>query len=215
MKDFRVIQAKVLLPIHSLTPIRGFLPVSILISGERLDKTKEVFYNGIQAKEFVIQSPTSLLLRVPPSQVGKRLDSLKIVANAYATRSPAEIVLEVAKPIDSVEGIERLIQSWLLVFFTTPGSDIFSKGSGGGVKSILGHPTDRDQKGAAADLALSVEKTKNELMRIQTSSRYISPRERLLSCNLDSVEFDSETTTLVAQVSIQNSLGEVAEISVR
>jgi hypothetical protein len=214
MKDFRVTQAKVLLPVQSVAPIRGFLPPSILLVGERLDKATQIVYNGIVAEEFVAQSPTRLVVRIPPSQVGRKLDQLKVVSDVSITRGSAEVVLGIERPLRIAEGIEKLVQSWLLLFLTTPGSDIFSPHSGGGGRALIGTTTDRNHRSAAADLALAVERTRTELVRLQSVTR-VPPSEKLLNTVIESVQFDEDTTTLVAQVSIKNMLGETAEVSVR
>lgn len=213
MNDLRVVSAKILLKVVAASPIRGFVPQSIMVVGKNFDQTTEVQYNGILAEEFVIASSTRLIVRIPPSQVGKKFTDLKVLAPASATKSDAVLSLGMTAPIKSISGIDRLVQNWVMVFFTTPGTDIFSPESGGGGASLIGRSTDRSGTGVTADLSLAIEKTKQELIRIQSNTQTVPPSEKLLSSSLEKVEFDEKTTVLSARVNIQNMLGDVAEVS--
>lgn len=215
MKDFRIVTAKTVLRVSTLAPIRGFLPPSILVVGEKMNLATEVLYNGIQADEYVINSSTRLIVRVPPSQVGKKFTDLKVLSTAALTKTDATVVLGLTKPSRTIAGIDRLIQSFLLVLLTTPGSDIFSPSSGGGAMSIVGRNTTKDGVGVAADLAQAIEKTKQEILRLQSSGMVIPPSEKLLSCSLDAVEFNPDSSVLGARVLLQNMLGDSAQVSMR
>jgi hypothetical protein len=214
VNDFRIVTAKAILRVFSISPVRGFLPISIVVVGEKLDRTTEVQYNGIQADEFVVATPSRLIVKVPPSQVGKPLKDLKVLSPVSLAKMDAVLSLGVPRPLSKVSGIDRLVQSWVLIFMTTPGSDIFSPTSGGGGSAIIGRSTDRNGKGVTADLSLAVEKTRQELLRLQAQNQTIPPSEKLLSSGLDRVEFDKQSTVLSARVNIQNMLGATAEVSV-
>lgn len=213
MNDIRVVNAKAQLRVFSITPIRGFLPISVLVVGEKLDRTTEVQYNGIEADEFAIASSTRLIVKVPTNQVGKPFKDLKVLSPVSVARQDAVITLGLTTPLKSVSGLDRLVQTWILIFMTTPGTDIFSPNSGGGGAAIVGRNTDRSGKGVAADLSSAIERTKQELLRLQSSNQTIPPSEKLLSSSLETVEFDSSSTVLSARVLIQNMLGDAAEVS--
>lgn len=213
MKDFRIVTAKAALKVTSFSPIRGFYPPSILVVGEKLNQTDEILYNGVQALEFVVSSPSRLVVKVPPSQVGKPFTDLKVLSPVSLAKQDAILSLGLTRPIRTVSGIDRLVQSWVIVFMSTPGTDIFSPKSGGGGLSLVGRTTDRTGKRVTADLATAVENTKQELLRAQAKNQTIPPSERLLTSSLDVVEFDAKTTTLSARINIQNMLGDAAEVS--
>lgn len=215
MKDIRIVSARHLLKVHSIAPIRGFLPPSIVVLGYELDKASEVFYNEIQTTEFIIQSSSRLVVRIPEPAVGKDFTSIKVLSSVQASKKNAEISFKLNNPLQSVSGIDRLIQSWLLVFLTTPGSDVFDKQSGGGAQSLIGKTTDRSGKGVSADLALAIERTNSQIIKKQSVAKSVPLSEKLLSSSLDQIVFDSTTGTLSARVSIQNMVGEQAELSVR
>lgn len=213
MKDLRVMNAKVILRVFTITPIRGFLPISILVVGKDLDKATEVQYNGVEANEFVITSSTRLIVKVPPSQVGKKFTDLKVLSPVSVAKADATITLGITTPPKTLSGIDRLVQTWVLIFLTTPGSDIFSPNSGGGGLSLVGRNTDKAGKGVTADLSMGIERTKQEILRLQSSNQTVPPSEKLLSSSLDTVEFDASSTVLSARVRIQNMLGDEAQVT--
>lgn len=213
MIDFQIVSAKLLLTVQSVSPIRGFLPPSIVAVGVGFDQATEVYYNDIQVEEFIINSPTRMIVRIPESQVGKSFRSLRVLSSAFATKKDAVLYLGLGRPVRTTSGLERLVQAWTMVFLTTPGSDIFDPQSGGGALSIIGRTTDRHGKGVSADLAQSIDRTKTELLRLQSQYPNLPLDEKILDSSLASLSFDPNTTTLLARVELANMLGQSAEVS--
>lgn len=213
MNDFRIVHARSLLEVFSVTPIRGFNPPSVVVIGDSLNTTSEVLYNGILATEFFISSSSRIVVRIPPSQVGKDLTDFKIFSSKPQLNKDAALVMEVSKPVQKVSGIDRLVQSWMIIFLTSPGSDVFSPSSGGGGRSIIGSRTDRKHKSAAADLAVAIDRTASELTKLQSRARNVPPQEKLLSSSLESVSTDESTGTLSARVRLKNMVNQSANVS--
>lgn len=211
MKDLRVVQAQSILKVYSVAPIRGFLPLSVIVLGEHLDVTSQVFYNDIIAPEFVAQSSNRLIVRVPSSQIGQAFRSLRAYSGVNLVTQSAILSLKVGNPLSTVEGLDRLIQQWMIVFYTTPGSDIFDPQSGGGGRAIVGRNTDKFGKGVSADLALAIDRTQKELLRLQALTPSVPLSERLLSTQLLALSFDSSNATLSARIALTNMLGNTAE----
>lgn len=215
MIDFKVVQARVALPVTAVAPIRDFLPLSILVMGNRLNLTEEVIYNDVVADEFYAQSDTRLIVRIPKSQLGRNFETVRVLSSAQLTRSDAMVTLGVTRPFRTVAGIDRLVQSWLMLFMSTPGSDAFSQDSGGGGRNIIGSSSDKSERSATTALVTAVDRTRSELIRLQSFNPRIPPDERLLSANMLSATFEPQTTTISAVVGIQNSVGDSAEVSLR
>lgn len=214
MRDFRIVQAKVLLNVYSVVPIRGFQPPSIAVIGDKMNLAKEVLYNGIQAPEFSISAPNRLVVKLPVSQVGKALNELQVISSTALTKASAAISFGLGKPPQTLLGMDRLVQSWIMIFFSTPGSDMFNKSSGGGAKALVGRVTNKSGKNVAADLAQAVERTRTELLRVQGLNLKIPPSERLLSSEISSIQFDDRNTILSGRVELRNAVGQRAEVTV-
>lgn len=214
MLDFKILTAKIQLPISTITPIRGFLPPAILVSGQDLNKVDVILYNGVPAQDFIVQSSTRLIIAIPESQVGRDIFNLQIISKIPIPTSTSAITLEIGKPLKTISGIERLVQAWLILFMTNPNSDIFSPDSGGGGRKIIGKTTDSAGKSASADLSLAVDRTNSELLKLQSQNPRIPPEEKLLSASITNITFDTTTTILSASVSIINMAGNTGEVSV-
>jgi hypothetical protein len=212
--DFQIVTAVTQLQVQSIAPIRNFLPASIVVLGTNLDRATQVFYNGIQAPEFIPVTQSRLIVRIPTSQIGKKFNGISVLGDSLlATSGTAALSLNIANPLRLVEGLSRLVQAWVMVFLTTPGSDVFNPQSGGGARAIIGRTTDRRGSGVSADLANSIMRTKSELNRVQANNPNIPLSEKLLNSSLEALAFDSNTGSLLAQVSIQNMLGQAAQVS--
>lgn len=213
MKDFKVVSAKTILNVTGVSPVRGFNPPSILVRGDRLELATEVYFNEVTVDEFIISGPNRLIVKIPPSQVGRSLNSLRILSQAMLTKTDSLLTLELPKPLGFVQGLERLVQTFVLVFLTTPGSDIWEPNSGGGATAIIGKNTNYRGKGVAADLVLALDRTKTEIRQFQ-SKMNIPLSEKLLSVDLQSLNFVAEESALNARVALTNMLGDQAEVAV-
>lgn len=213
MRDFRIISTKVSLKITSASPIRGFPLPSMMVIGKDLYMATEVEMNGVEAAEFIVAAPNRLIVRIPDSQVGQPLSSIRAYALSMATASAAKLEMAMTSPSKSISGVDRMVQAFLLVFFTTPGTDIFDQASGGSARSLVGRSTDAQHQSVAADLALCIDRTKGELMRLQAKVSGVPLAERLLSASLSSVQFDASTSVLNAEIALKSMSGDAANVS--
>lgn len=214
MKDFKIVSAKTVLPVNAAAPVRGLNPPTLAVRGKQLNLATEVYYNDVRVDEFVILSADRMLVKIPVDQVGRMLVSIKILSESMLTRTDALLELAIPKPFTLVEGLERLVQTFVMVFLTTPGSDIFEPDSGGGARAIIGKNTNRQGQSVAADLVLALDRTKSEILRFQSSQPGLPLSEKLLSLDLESLSFVAEEGALNARVSLSNMLGEQADVSV-
>lgn len=213
MRDIRIISARAILPVRQVVPVRGFSPTSVLVMGDAFDKTSEVFYNDVKVEQFLIQSTNRLLVRVPVSQLGRPLTSVVAYAEVATHFTDAALSFKVPTPVRALSGVERMTQAFLLVIMTTPGSDIFSKNSGGGIKALIGKTANTKGSSISSDIAMAVERTKAEILREQAKHPGIPLDERLMTASLDTVSFDKESSTIYAKISLQNMLGQGAEVN--
>lgn len=213
MKDLRVTQAQLLLKVVSYTPVRNFMPLSVVVVGEKFDTADKVYYNNVEVTAFAIISPTQLVVRVPDSEVGHDLTSLNVMASV-GTATNAALSFKLGPPVRPVSGVERMVQSYCIVLLSTQGSDVWSPGSGGGVLGMVGRNTSEGGRGVMADLAVAIDNSRQELLRQQSIDQRIPPEERLLSASLQNMSFDPSSSTLTASVALMNSVGQTAVVTV-
>lgn len=215
MRDLRVVLAKTSLKVSSVAPIRNFAPPAVIALGEEFNFADEILYNELEVQEFIIASSTRLIIKIPTSQVGRGLSTLRVLAPVPLTKRDAIISLGMAKPLRTVDGIDRLVQEWILTFLTNPGTDIFDTTSGGGARAIIGQSAYGGGNSVVSELSLAVEKTKQQILNKQATNSKIPPSERLLTSSLSNVSFDEQSTSLTALVDIRNVLGGSASVSLR
>lgn len=213
MIDLRIVQARVLLKVTSVAPIRSFVPPSIVVVGVDLNLTQSVLYNNIEADDFIINSPSRLIVKIPVSQVGKEFRDLKVFSTVVKSGLSASVILGLLPPLSKVQGVERLAQSWFMVWNSNPNTDVFSPSSGGGGRALIGRNTDVQGTSIGADLQLSVEKTNTEIQQLQASLPNIPLDEKFLSGTIQQIQFSSSTGTLSAQLAIMNVLGQMAGLN--
>lgn len=214
MIDFKILSRKTLLEITNVLPLRGYSPRSVLLKGPNMASTSEVVYNGVPCPAFTVESMTTVVAQIPESQDGKVLDSIQAFSDSIPTGdASAKITMSLASPLKKVSGLDRLIQTWLVVFMTSRGSSVFAPNSGGGGRGIVGIPFESSRP-PISDLVLSVQLTESEILSMQAQTPNIPRSERLLFAPLESIDQDSRTTSIYARVSIRNYLGELASISI-
>jgi hypothetical protein len=215
MKDFKIIDAKILLTVTGVAPVRGFFPPSIIVTGFDLNKAEQIFYNGIEIQDFIVSSNDRLMVRIPTEAIGKELREIRVTSSTQLVGKDALIKFSLPSQPKTISGIERLVQSWMIIFNTTPGSDIFDPSSGGGVKTIIGVASNGQKKSSAAtDLAMAVEKTKSEMIKLQSRSSGLPPEEKLLSASLGTVSFNPNTSTLTGTIILTNMVGATGQVSI-
>jgi len=214
VNDFRVVQARALLKVHSVAPVRGFAVPAVVLVGEKLNQAQEILYNGMEVPEFIISSPSRLLARIPDSQVGKSLVSLQVLTESSFSNDGTLLSMILGKGLKKTSGIDRLVQNFVMTLLSSQGSDLFNQGSGGGAMAIVGKSNTATDP-VSAQLALAVDRTRQQILRAQASNSRIPSSERLLSASLSSVTFNKDTNSLVGMVDIRSVAVDAALVTVR
>ena len=214
MKDFLILHKRVLVEVTNFFPLRGSYPPSILLRGPNLGTATEVLYNGIKCPAFAIDSPTALVAVLPSSQYGEPFKGVQVFSDTSPSGAAVNVSLGISTPLKKVEGIDRLVQTWMLVFLTTPGSSAFDQESGGGGRSLTGGVGSAGGSALVPGLIQAVQRTEAEILRTQSRSGNLPRSERLLISPVESVYYDDRTATVYCQVGIKNYLGELASVSI-
>lgn len=109
-------------------------------------------------------------------------------------------------------GIFKLIQLAILVLLRTPGRDIISPETGGGLKLILGKnvgPSLITQR--RGEISIAVSATEDQLISAQSDTD-LPPEERLLSLTLLDATFDFTTLEWNVVLRLISEAGGAAEV---
>jgi hypothetical protein len=188
------------------------LPVRTLdVVGEDFRAVDEVLLNNIAAPSFVVVSGTRLLVEVPGSLASATITSVMVLSKRLTLSSKSIMRFSLGHSVGKLQGIFRLMQLFLKVLMTTPGTDIFSPGSGGGALSRIGQSIGaEDGSDIVSDLVISVDRTTRQIIQIQSRNQSIPAGERLLSAKVLSCGFNKNETAQTASIELVSQAGKSA-----
>ncbi len=211
MIDLKILTIRDLLPITGVEYAAHVVPLSVIITGDRLDQASIVYVNDIECPEFVVLSSGRILAQVPASETNSVLRKLAVVATVPSTSRKSLLHFEVGHSIKSITGLEKLVQAFCKLLLQTPGTDRFRPDEGGGLLKVVGRNVSKgDTRNLQASVVGSISRTQDQLLRRQGTDRRIPPDERLLTATAEAVGFDAQTTTLSARISLAAVSGQQA-----
>jgi hypothetical protein len=144
--------------------------VSLDIKGKDFKGTSAVLINGHRSPTFVVISDVRLLADVPRAVLGESIKTLNVLKETVQGSTKSSIIsFEAITSAAVVPDSTFLVQKVLKYLFTTPGSDIFSPESGGGLLRLLG--STESSTGSLGSLArVYVSNAVDSLIRDQVSS---------------------------------------------
>jgi hypothetical protein len=110
-----------------------------------------------------------------------------------------------------VRGILRLVQLFLKVLFTTPGSDIFARRTGGGGLRRVGTTFGADEGGnIISDFVISVDTTARQIIAAQGRDPLLPRDERLMRAAVTQASFNRELSAILTSVELLSQAGRSA-----
>lgn len=211
MIDIKILNIRDLLFISDVSFATSVSPLSLLISGDRMDEASVVYVNDIEAPEFVVLSKNRLLAQVPTSEKSSILRKVAVVANTPSVNRSSLLHFEVGKTVKGITGIEKLVQVYCKQLIQTPGTDRFRPDDGGGLlKLVGGNVSQGDVKNLQASVIGAISRARDQLLARQNLDRRIPADERLLTVTAQAVGFDATTTTLTASIALSAVSGQQA-----
>ena len=208
MSDYQVIVYRDSSPISSVGLLDQAPIPTLDVRGNGFSEATVVQVNSKASPEFIVLSPSRLLAQVPTSEIGKRLSSLVVLsATSQQTRnSSIEFTASAGRFV--AEGRVKLVQTFLKILLTTPGTDIFYPWLGGGLQSIIGVASTETSVRARA--SRSIRETMTQMTRIQATST--APKaEKLASARLQTLTYSQANAELALKVSLTSQEGRTAE----
>lgn len=196
-----------------LTPVSPLgLPRALDIVGQDFRAVDEVMINDAPSPDVVVLSQTRLIAQLPDF-LQKSLDvrSVAVLSRRLTITPRSYIRFRLSDQPGVVSGILRLVQLFLKVLLQTPGTDIWSRRSGGGALKNVGE-TFGSEEGAdiISDFIISVDATSRQIIATQGRETRIPRNERLLTAQVLNVGYDRSLGALLASVEITSQAGRAA-----
>ncbi len=182
-------------------------PLELEVRGDDFSRAVSARVNGLDA-EFTVPDPNRLVLRVPEAARGRRTAEIAVLSSEATATGDSLLRFRLGKSPRAVRGVQKLLQTFVRILFTTPGSDIFAPSLGGGAMRIIGGPIRPSEEGdMLSDFVLAVEETKRQITRIQSRDPRIPPGERLLAASVLGVGGDRARGRISVAVSVTSHEG--------
>lgn len=185
------------------------------ILGDDFSSVSQVLINQVASPSVVILSRTRLLAQVPTALLLQQISSVQVIANRLMLTSRSYITFQVGPQPSKVRGILRLVQLFLKIMFTTPGSDIFAPNTGAAALKNLGKTFGESQTGSiVSDFVVSVTTAQKQIIAVQSRDASIPRDERLLSAVVTKASFNQQSSALIVSVELTSQAGRSAVANV-
>lgn len=189
---------------------QGVEPLTITIRGDDFRNAEEVLINDVASPSFIVVNNTTILAELPTSV--SSVQNISVRSSEFTfTAEASKIDFKMGDKTRSVDGILRLTQLYTLWLLKSPGTDIFSPDTGGGLQDVIGvmNSTARSEPLLAA-VASAVQRTNEQIRRMQLNYPNIPLNERLLDGFIEDVRLSGNTDSALLRVRIENFSGDGA-----
>lgn len=178
----------------SVVKFRGVAPISdialviknpptLRVRGARFVKVTDVLFNGLNA-DFAVKSETELFVTIPKGAIGARIESLEVLSDFFQGLDHSRMRFLFGRHPGVMRGVLKAVQSFVVLLFTTPGSDIFNPNRGGGLPALAGsYPHESDVYPILSRAMLAVSRATEQMISMQ-AGRDLPDDERLAAVDI-------------------------------
>lgn len=207
MFDVQVMYPQEVLGVSSVHAVDGVFPFTLVVTGKDFSLANEVRLNGQIAPKFAVADDHTLYVEVPET-VTEEVTSVTVLTERVLVRDKALLSFKLGMSPAKISGVYRLMQLFLRLLFTSPGSDIWSPQLGGGALLSIGKSSAGDgMSSLVQDFHIAVDQTARQITALQARSRRLPPDERLLRATITSITFNAQEGALLPTVELVNHLG--------
>lgn len=212
--DFQVVFPQTIVPLSSVRYLSALQPRTLEVVGEDFSAIDEVQVNGQRSPSVVVLSPGKMVVQVPDG-VLDRVTSLTVISNRMMLSSKSLLRFRLGDSTTKASGMLRLMQLFVKLLFTTQGTDIWAKSSGGSALKSLGKSfSSQAGQSIIADFNIAVDQTARQIIATQAKDPSIPANERLMRAKVLSVRYNKNEGALIPSVELLNQAGQAAMASV-
>lgn len=213
MIDIQVIEIRDLLKIVQVRPVPLSDPPALLIYGQDFRHIDELLINDVASPSVAVASNTQLVAQIPATEESAPIRSIVAVSTRLTRSDRSKITFRLSDSPRQVEGMERLIQTFLKMLLQSPGTDIFAPKIGGGVLRSVGKQIGRPSSSTlVSDVHLGVSRTRQQIMQLQAKESALALDERLLYARVLDAKFVATELALIAKIQLGNQAGKASTL---
>lgn len=211
--DLQVVFPELTVPLSSVSIVPNSNPVSLLVIGEDFTAVDSVYINDNPSPGFAVLSKTRLVAQVPVNLKYFMVDTVRVTSRALRMSRESRLLFKLGIRPQKVVGIQKLVQLFVKVLFTTPKNDIFVPRLGAAALRNLGQSfASGSGDNVIQDFTLSVGLAKQQLIAVQSRELRLPPSERLLNAKVVGSRFDRQIGSLDVTVELLSQAGELATV---
>ena len=209
--DFQVVFPQETIRLTSVKVVPGSSPVLLDVVGEDFSSVDTISINEVDAPSFYIISRNRLLAELPSSVLPQNIRTVTVISQKFVLTEKSLIRFRVSKVPGKVSGMLRLVQLFLKVLLTTPGSDIFNRKLGGGALKGLGATFNGSASSAiTSDFVVSVQNTVRQVVALQNRTSGTPASEKLLNAKVLRANFSPLESALLVTIELTSYTGRAA-----
>lgn len=210
MADILVVFSREMLNVTKVEPTSSF-ERGLLVTVAKAKYAEVVLVNGVPSASVVPVSENQLLAEVPESVMGDVIRSVSVLSYRPTQAGTSALTVRLLRQAKRAQGISRLVQRYVLMLFTDPGSDLFSPDLGGGLTSLVNKVISGHQgTNLQSSVQQCISKASRDLERIDAGNSRLTDDERLDQAVLSSLLFDPNALTIAARIGLTAISGEQA-----
>lgn len=203
--DFQVCFPQQVIELTAIKVAPGVTPRTLDITGKDFRSIDEVLINEVTSPSVVILGKNRLLAQIPASLGGSSVQTVNVTSRQLTLTKKSLIKFRVGHTPSKVRGILRLVQIYLKILLTTPGTDIFTQRVGADALKNIGRTFGKSQSGGIiSDFVLANTTTVRQVIAIQGRDSSIPRDERLLSARVLAAQYSQQETALLVSIEINS-----------
>lgn len=211
MNDLRTVVVRDVVIVREISmPSRD--PPMIRLRGEDFSKAYLVTINGIAVTDFKILSKEIIefvlpeALRAPPH----RLSSVDVYSETFTSTPTSFLEPRLGSMPATTRGLHKLVQQYVKILMTKPGTNVFDLESGGGLSTVIGALTDqRNMQAIVANVMSAINRTSRQVFNSQYR-RAMPADERLKSVQVADIRVDPRSTGINIKLLFESEAGKAA-----
>lgn len=209
--DYQVVFPVEVIKLNAVRLVPGVRPPVLDISGQDFRAVDEVVINDVPASGWNVLSKTRLLAILPEGMEPSQVTSLNITSRKLVLTDKSVLKFKVSRTPAKVSGLLRLMQLYIKLMLTTPGTDAFNKKLGGGILRFLGSTSYSAEGGdLVRQFVVANDQVARQIIAIQSRQPALAPDEKLLAARVLSARFSAGQSALIASVELTTQAGRSA-----
>jgi len=208
--DFQVVYPQDIVQLTQVKELFGYDPRALFVEGKDFRRVEEVRINDQISPRYSIISKNQLVAQVPDSELDRDIDEVSVLSARLTVTPTSMLRFRIATGAGSgkVEGFMRLLQLYVKVLLTTPGTDIWMPGIGGGLLQKVGGTVSRkdEGRGLISEAVICCDNTTRQIIALQAQQQ-LPPEERLLSAKVVASDYDPTLQMLTVSPKIVSHAG--------